>query len=135
MLSVTNTTKKKVPPLGGTFLHDAKDLILKKKYKLSITFVGIAKMKSINTQYREIAKSTDILSFPIDGTMGEIYLCMEIVEKKAKLFEMKTTDYLKYVLVHGMIHLLGHDHGEKMDSLEKIYTEKLHIQYPYRYTK
>lgn len=134
MLSVTNTTKK-VPSLSGTFLHDAKDLILKKKYELSITYVGTSKMKSINTQYREIAKPTDILSFPIDETIGEIYLCLDIVEKKAKLFEMKTEDYLKYLVVHGMIHLLGHDHGDKMDDLEKIYTKKLHIPYPYRYTK
>lgn len=134
MLSVTNTTKK-VPLLGGTFLHDAKDLILKKKYELSITFIGTAKMKSINFKHRKIAKPTDILSFPIDETIGEIYICMDIVEKKAKLFEMSTEEYLKYVLVHGMIHLLGYDHGDKMDSLEKIYTKKLHIEYPYRYTK
>lgn len=134
MLTVTNTTKK-VPPFRGTFLHDAKDLILKKKYELTVTFVGTSKMKSINTQYREIAKTTDILSFPIDETMGEIYLCMEYIEKKAKLFEMETESYVKYLVVHGMIHLLGHDHGDKMDELEKIYTKKLHIEYPYRYTK
>lgn len=134
MLLVTNTTKK-VPSLSGTFLHDAKDLILKKKYELSVTFIGTSKMKSINTLYRQIAKPTDILSFPIDETIGEIFICMDIVEKKAKLFEMKTEEYLKYLIVHGMIHLLGHDHGDKMDSLEKIYTKKLHIEYPYRYTK
>ncbi len=134
MISVTNTTKK-VPSLSGTFLLEAKNLILKKKYELSLTYVGQAKMKSINTQYREIKKPTDILSFPIEENFGEIYICMDIVEKKAKLFEMKTEDYLKYLIVHGMIHLLGHDHGDKMDSLEKIYTKKLHIEYPYRYTK
>ncbi|MES2985735.1 MAG: rRNA maturation RNase YbeY [Patescibacteria group bacterium] len=134
MISVTNTTKK-VPSLSGTFLLEAKNLILKKKYELSLTYVGQVKMESINTEYREIKKPTDILSFPIEENFGEIYICMDIVEKKAKLFEMKTEDYLKYLIVHGMIHLLGHDHGDKMDSLEKIYTQKLHIEYPYRYTK
>lgn len=134
MLLVTNTTKK-VPSLSGTFLYDAKDLILKKKYELTVTYVGLAKMKSINTKYRNIEKPTDILSFPIDEQMGEIYLCMDYIVKKAKLFEMETEAYLKYLIVHGMIHLLGHDHGDKMDSLEKIYTKKLHIEYPYRYTK
>lgn len=134
MLLVTNTTKK-VPSLSGTFLHDAKNLILKKKYELTVTFVGIAKMKSINMHYRKIEKPTDIISFPIDEDMGEIYLCLDYIVKKAKMFEMSTEEYLKYLIVHGMIHLLGHDHGDKMDDLEKIYTKKLHIQYPYGYTK
>jgi len=134
MLSVTNTTKK-VPSVSGAFLHDAKNLILKKKYELSLTYVGLAKMKSLNTQYRQIEKATDILSFPIDESMGEIYICLDYAEKKAKIFEMKPEEYIKYLVIHGMIHLLGHDHGDKMDSLEKIYTKKLHIEYPYRYTK
>ena len=63
------------------------------------------------------------------------HLTLRNAMKKAKLFEMSIEKYTEYLIVHGMVHLQGHDHGEKMDSLEKIYTKKLHIQYPYRYTK
>jgi rRNA maturation RNase YbeY len=132
-LTVTYSTKK-VPPLDGAFLSHAKDTILKKKYELSITCVGLKTMQEINTKHRQLNKPTDILSFPIDTSIGEIYLCFDMIEKKAKLFNISTKEYTEYVLVHGMIHLLGYDHGEKMDALEKKYTKRLHILYPYRYT-
>ena len=132
-LTVTYSTKK-VPPLDGAFLSHAKDTILKKKYELSITCVGQAKMQAINLKHRNIDKPTDILSFPIDDSIGEIYLCFDMIEKKAKLFNISTKEYTEYVLVHGMVHLLGLDHGDEMDALEKKFTKRLHILYPYRYT-
>jgi rRNA maturation RNase YbeY len=132
-LTVTYSTKK-VPPLDGAFLSHAKDTILKKKYELSITCVGTKTMQEINNKHRQLNKPTDILSFPIDTSIGEIYLCFDMIEKKAKLFNISIKEYTEYVLVHGMIHLLGYDHGEKMDALEKKYTKRLHILYPYRYT-
>ena len=133
-LTVSYTTKK-VPPLDGAFLLNLKDTILKKKYELSITCVGPKAMQDINKKHRNLDKPTDILSFPIDETIGEIYLCFDIIEKKAKLFEISTEEYTQYVVLHGMIHLLGHDHGEEMDALEKKFTKRLHIHYPYRYTR
>lgn len=133
-LTVTYTTKK-VPLLNGAFLALAKDTILKKKYELSIACVDLKAMQEINKKHRQLDKPTDILSFPLDKQAGEIYLCFEYIEKKAKLFELSVKEYTEYLLIHGMIHLLGHDHGEKMDALEKKYTKRLHIRYPYRYTR
>lgn len=133
-LTVTYTTKK-VPSLDGAFLTRTKDTILKKKYELSITCVGTAAMQAINKKHRDLSKPTDILSFPIDKTIGEIYLCFDMIEQKAKLFNMSLREYTDYLLVHGMVHLLGYDHGEEMDKLEKRFTKRLHILYPYRYTR
>lgn len=133
-LTVTYTTKK-VPSLDGAFLSRAKNFILKNKYELSITCVGVTSMRDINKKHRGLNKSTDILSFPINNEIGEIYLCFDDIEKKAKLFEISTKEYTEYVLVHGMVHLLGHDHGKIMDALEKKITKRLHIVYPYRYTR
>lgn len=133
-LTVTYTTKK-VPSLDGAFLSRAKNLILKKKYELSITCVGLKTMQDINKKHRNIDKPTDILSFPLDTETGEIYVCFDYIVKKAKLFETTPEKYTEYLIVHGFIHLLGLDHGDRMDVLEKKYTKTLHILYPYRYTK
>lgn len=133
-LTVTHMTKK-VPPLDGAFLSHTKDVILKKKYELSVTCVGPKVMQDINKKHRDLDKPTDILSFPIDETIGEIYLCFDMIEKKAKLFNISIKQYTEYVILHGMVHLLGYDHGEEMDALEKKYTKRLHIYYPYRYTR
>jgi probable rRNA maturation factor len=128
-LSVSYTTKK-TPVKDGVFLHTIKNEILGKKYDLNIYFVGDKKMKAINSQYRKKDYVTDILSFPYED-FGEIYFCINKVIQKAKSFNTTTENYLQYLFVHGMIHLLGHDHGDKMDVLEKKYTKKLNIFYPY----
>ncbi len=131
-------TTKKAPLITGAFLSTVKDTILGKKYDLSISFVGKEKMREINRTSRGIDKATDILSFPIElgkTGAGEIYICTDKVISKSADFESTPKKYLEYLFVHGMVHLLGHDHGTKMDSLEKKYTKKLHILYPYRYTE
>ncbi len=136
-LLATYTTKK-APVITGAFLSTMKNEILGKKYDLSISFIGKDKMREINKNNRKINKATDILSFPIevgaDGA-GEIFICMEKVLSKSKVFEISMKKYLEYVLLHGMVHLLGHDHGDKMDIVEKKYTKKHNISYPYRYTE
>ena len=125
-------TVKKAPIKDGVFLHKIKNSILGKKYDLNIYFVGPKKIKKINQQYRKKDYVTDILSFPFPGDdFGEIYLCMNKVKSKAKLFDTTTENYLNYLFIHGMIHLTGLDHGEEMDKLEKKFTKKLNIFYPY----
>lgn len=133
-LTVTYATKK-APCIKGAFLSSIKETILKKKYDLSVSFIGDTQMRKINKESRGLDSVTDILSFPLDEQSGEIFINLNYAEKKAKIFEISHEDYLSYLFVHGMIHLLGHDHGDKMDALEKKYTKKLHILYPYRYTR
>ncbi len=130
-LTVSYTTTK-APKIDGVFLHNIKNEILGKSYDLSMNFVGDTMIKSINQKYRKKDYVTDILSFPfLDDNFGEIYICLNKVEQKAKLFNTTKESYLNYLFVHGMIHLLGLDHGEPMDKLEKKYTKKLNIFYPY----
>ncbi len=130
-LTVSYTTTK-APKIDGVFLLNIKNEILGKSYDLSMNFVGDTMIKSINQKYRKKDYVTDILSFPfLDDNFGEIYICLNKVEKKAKLFNTTKESYLNYLFVHGMIHLLGLDHGEPMDKLEKKYTKKLNIFYPY----
>ncbi|MBC7982025.1 rRNA maturation RNase YbeY [Candidatus Parcubacteria bacterium] len=128
-LNVSYTTKK-APKITGVFLRMVKDTILGKKYDLSIYFVGQDKILSINKRYRKKDYVTDILSFHYEN-FGEMYICLDKVEQKAKLFNTTTENYLNYLFIHGMTHLLGHDHGDLMDKLEKKFTKKLNIFYPY----
>jgi probable rRNA maturation factor len=130
-LSVSYTTKK-TPEINGVFLRNIKKEILGKGYDLNIYFVGEKMIKSVNQKYRNKNYITDILSFPfLDDNFGEIYICLNKVEQKAKLFDTTQENYLNYLFIHGMTHLLGHDHGDTMDKLEIKYTKKLNIFYPY----
>ena len=125
-------TVKKTPKIDGVFLHKMKDMILTTKYDLNIYFVGEKTMRSVNKKYRNKDYVTDILSFPFtEENFGEIYICLNKANKKAKTFNTTEKKYLDYILMHGMIHLTGLDHGEKMDNVEKKYSNRLNIFYPY----
>jgi probable rRNA maturation factor len=123
---------RKAPKIDGVFLHKIKNSVLGNKYELNIYFVGPKKIRSVNKKFRKKDYVTDILSFPfLEDDFGEIYICLDKVKQKSKLFDTNFENYLNYLFIHGMIHLKGLDHGDEMDKLEKKYTKKLNIFYPY----
>ena len=116
--SLTNTTKGKLPSLPFVLY---KNKILGKEYSLSLVFVGEKAIHALNKKYRKIDSSTDILSFPFDKNSGEIFICHKIAEKKAKDFERKYDNFIAFLFIHGCAHLLGYDHGNKMEKIEEKY--------------
>lgn len=105
-------------------IEKLKDEILGKDYDLSFSFVYKNKIHELNKIYRSKDKPTDILSFPLDKKSGEILICKEIAKQKSKDFDMTPKNYLLFLTVHGMLHLKGFKHGEKMEKLEKKYYKK-----------
>nr|MBP9840008.1 rRNA maturation RNAse YbeY [Candidatus Paceibacterota bacterium] len=77
-ISISNISKAKYPNLPFSLL---KDDILGKKYSLSIALVTEKVSKDINTKYRNKNKSTNVLSFPLSKTEGEIVLCPKVIER------------------------------------------------------
>ncbi len=117
-VSILNTTKGKLPSLPfATF----KNKILGNTYELSIVFVGEKFIQKLNKTYRKINKPTDILSFSLSKSAGEIFFCKKVADKKSKEFERKKNNFYQFLFVHGMVHLRGLDHGRNMEALEKKY--------------
>lgn len=87
-------------------------------------------MKKLNSKYRKKNTSTDILAFPLSKREGDLYLSLPDVAKKAPAFGMNAPEYLKYLFIHGLVHLKGFDHGKKMDALEKKYSKALRFPFP-----
>ncbi len=111
-----------------TFPYEAiKDTVLGKSYNLSLAFVGVARAKKLNIAYRQKDYVPNVLSFPLDGTTGEIYICPEVAKKQAKDFDLSVDGYIAYLFIHGCVHLKGHDHGDTMDRLEKKYVKQFRI--------
>ena len=105
--------------------------ILGKKFSVSIAYISDQKMREINHRYRKIDKTTDILSFSLDKNLGEILISKKEAEKKARLFGMKNKDYLDYILIHGLLHLKGFEHGSIMERHEKRLCKLFGIRLPY----
>ena len=124
-ISISNISKAKYPNLPFSLL---KDDILGKNYSLSIALVTEKISKEINTRYRNKNKPTNILSFPLSKTEGEIILCPKVIERESKDKEKNFgKDYRKlfgFLVIHGMLHLKGMEHGAIMERQEKKYDQK-----------
>jgi probable rRNA maturation factor len=86
--------------------------------ELGIAFVAADEMRSLKREHLGIDEATDVLSFPLDGrdelpagvprALGDVVLCPEVVGKEWRA-----------PLVHGLLHLLGYEHGDAMDERER----------------
>ncbi len=85
--------------------------------ELGLLFVGPEEMQALKREHLGVDEVTDVLSFPIDGLaelpegmprqLGDAVLCPQVVG-----------DTWREPLVHGLLHLLGYDHGDEMEARE-----------------
>ncbi|HEY4347898.1 MAG TPA: rRNA maturation RNase YbeY [Gaiellaceae bacterium] len=85
--------------------------------ELGLAFVGLDEMRELKRDHLGIDEATDVLSFPIDGrdelpeglprALGDVVLCPQVVGEN-----------WRWPLTHGLLHLLGYDHGEEMEQRE-----------------
>lgn len=122
--NLTNTTKAKLPSLAFV---DMKDAVLGKNYELSIIIVSKKEIQRLNKIYREINKPTDILSFPLSENFGEIYINIEMTKIEAKKFDRGFENFFGFLVIHGLVHLKGFDHGSTMESIEIKFRKKFGI--------
>ena len=88
--------------------------------ELGIAFVGADEIRVLKREHFGVDEPTDVLSFPIDGReplppgiprqLGDAVLCPQV-----------TGDAWRTPLVHGLLHLLGYDHGAEMETREERY--------------
>ena len=101
-----------------------KEKILGKTYDLTISFCTPKESQEKNKTYRDKDYPTNILSFPLSEKEGEIYISLSTARRDAKKFEMSYEKFLHLLLVHGCLHLKGHEHSSTMEALENKYLEK-----------
>ena len=90
--------------------------------ELGIAWVSSEEMRTLKREHLGVDEATDVLSFPLDGrdelpegeprALGDVVLCPEVVG-----------DSWRAPLVHGLLHLLGYDHGAEMTEREQAHSE------------
>ena len=113
--SITNLTKRSVPKIQ---IEKIKNKILGKKYSLSIVFVGDVRMKRLNKEYRKKDKTSNVLSFEISNVSGEIFINLPMAIRTSKKNKVSLKKELEFLLIHGILHLSGYEHGVVMEKME-----------------
>jgi len=118
--TITNKTKGKLPSLPFVSI---KNKILGENYDLSIAFIGSQRQRRLNKTYRDLDKTTNILSFPLTKESGEITLDLNKIKKDAHLFDMSFSKFIKFLIIHGCLHLKGFEHSSTMEREEEKFLE------------
>lgn len=128
-ISIRNTTKDKALALSFSVVEEIKNEILGKDYELSIVFVNEKLSRKLNFEYRGKDNPTNILSFNVGENLGELVICQTVLKKEAKNFDKTPSKFLGFLVIHGMLHLKGLEHGSIMERKEQKYDEKYFSSY------
>ncbi|MCI0481794.1 MAG: rRNA maturation RNase YbeY [Candidatus Dadabacteria bacterium] len=110
--------KRRLRKIAGTVL---KNLGLPSGTELSLSFTNDRIMRGLNREWREIDRSTDVLSFPQGGgpdytLLGDIVISIDTAKRHSIKYGNTLHDEIKKLIVHGTLHLLGYDHKKKRDK-------------------
>jgi probable rRNA maturation factor len=117
-------------------------LVLAANAEVSVLFCDDAFIRGLNRKWLGHDRPTNVLSFPAGGdpasahVLGDIAIAFETAAREAFEEGKPLRDHVSHLLVHGFLHLIGHDHeedaaGETMEALERAILGRLGIDDPY----
>jgi probable rRNA maturation factor len=103
--------------------------------ELSILLCDDLTIRKLNRRYRKKNKATDVLAFPMQegpgpashpGLLGDVVISLPTATRQAAQHDRPIIQEVTFLLAHGLLHLLGYDHGNKREEREmKARTEDL----------
>ena len=110
-----------------------------RKRSLTIALADDKRVRALNARHAKKDKPTNVLSYPSDerGFLGDVVLARQTVWREARQQRKTPSDHVSHLVVHGTLHLLGHDHetsdadAEHMEALERRILKRLGIADPY----
>ena len=115
----------------------SKKFNISKNFYFTVHSINEDESKKINKKTFNKNFPTDVLSFPLYNNihsinnldknmsedMGDMFVCRNVIKKNAKIYNKDFSEELQYIVIHGLLHLIGYSH-KKNDKL-KIYEEEL----------
>ena len=115
----------------------SKNFKISKNFHFTVHSLNESESKKLNQNTFNKNKPTDVLSFPLYNDieainqldqsmhedMGDMFICRNVIKKNAEIYDKDFVEELQYIVIHGLLHLIGYSH-EKKDKL-KTYESKL----------
>ena len=123
--------------------HAAAEQVLERDAQLSIRVVDIEEGIDLNESYRRGDGPTNVLSFVFEERdridpplLGDVVICAPVVQREAAEQGKSMHAHFAHMVVHGVLHLLGHDHrretqAQRMESIERSVLGQLGFDDPY----
>ena len=110
---------------------------ISRNFHFTVHSLNESESKKLNQKTFNINKPTDVLSFPLYNDieainqldqsmhedMGDMFICRNVIKKNAEIYDKDFVEELQYIVIHGLLHLIGYSH-QKNDKL-KTYESKL----------
>lgn len=136
-------------PVSDENINKWAELALKterKQAELTLRFVDKEEMTQLNHAYRQKNKPTNVLAFPANlprdiaseyPLIGDVIICPAVLGQESQSLNKPINEHWAHIIIHGVLHLLGHDHIEEQDAVEMQAIEikllaKLGFENPYQ---
>ena len=110
---------------------------ISRNFHFTVHSLNESESKKLNQKTFNKNKPADVLSFPLyndieainqldksmSEDMGDMFICRNVIKKNAEIYDKDFVEELQYIVIHGLLHLIGYSH-EKNDKL-KTYESKL----------
>lgn len=131
---VNNETQTEVGRgLFKELLQPAKTILLKAKkikkdraYLIEVNLVGTDEIIRLNKKYHRKNRATDVISLSYfepsmkDSFAGEIFICLPFAKEQAWQIGQPLNEELRFLFVHGLLHLFGYDHKKPKDEAKML---------------
>lgn len=132
--------RRALPGIERLVRRAARAALGRRRPSLAVALADDRRVKALNARDRSKDKPTNVLSYPSGAKafLGDIVLARQTVWREAKEQGKRPADHIAHLVVHGTLHLLGHDHetsdadADRMEALERRILARLGIDDPYR---
>jgi probable rRNA maturation factor len=143
---VENRAGRKGVPIARSFEQWVRAALATRRRgraEVNIALLGGREARNLNRRFRGKDYATNVLSFPYEplpgersALLGDLAICPAVVAREAREQDKEMRDHFAHLTVHGVLHLLGHDHetrhdAAKMEAIERRVLSEFGIRDPY----
>lgn len=143
-ITVVVSDEQDAVPVDGARWADLARAVLSAEHRhgeLTLTFVDQSEISELNREHMGVDGPTDVLSFPLDAfdespphpedgppvLLGDVVICPEVAARAATDHAGTLDDELALLVVHGVLHVLGHDHAQPEETARMRARELEHL--------